>query len=107
MLEKISNDKITKALKKMEVQENNNMIQEFIEGLRNGRPNGYVNLRVFISFLSIDNDTITTEAITEVLQRVGSNTISKMREEIFNAVTGKEYDEYQALRKFFSKFHSQ
>lgn len=103
MLEKCTDEQITLALKAMEVQENNNMRQELVEGLRNGRPNKYANLRIFMKLLKIEESKISTEKITQILQLVGWNLISKMREQIFNGVTDNAHESYIALRKFFTK----
>ena len=103
MLEKFTDEQITQALKDMEIQENNNMRQEFVEGLRNGRSENYTNFRIFMMLLKIEESKIPKEKITTTLQLVGWNLISKMREQIFNGVTNNAHESYISLRKFFAK----
>lgn len=103
MLENFSDEQVTKALKNMEVNLNNQMRQEFVEGLRKGRPGNYIGLREFMDKLGIKHNYITEQMISGVLQNTGWLIISKMREQIINGVLDKDPEEYTALRKFFDK----
>lgn len=108
MLEHCSEEQITQALKDMDVQMNNNMRQEFVEGLRNGRPANYFSLRNFLHILQNQveglkiPDHITEQQITETLQDIGWIRISKMRDEIYAGVLDGNPNGYENLHKFFS-----
>jgi hypothetical protein len=103
MLDNFSDEQITHALKEMEVQDNNIMRQEFIEGLRNGRPYNYRCLRIFMDFFKINHESMSEEKISGILENTGWSIISKMRDEIFNGVTDKDPGGYVSFRRFMKK----
>lgn len=107
MLNNFSDDQISKALKDMKVEDNNWMRQEFVEGLRGGKPGNYFALRAFLNILQIDSENITNIKITESLQNTGWTAINKMREEIFKGVTTLEHKGYKEFRKFLNNLEGE